>query len=49
MDTNLTLSLQDRLGQFRSEGYAVAQRFSGEHAISPSSASTMLARDFAGE
>lgn len=34
------------LAKFRREGYAAARQFSGDQAIEPSMASTMLARDF---
>ncbi len=47
LDTQRIGNLHERLEQFRTEGYAIAQRSTGPDALSPSSASTMLARDFA--
>ena len=47
LDTRRIGDLHPRLENFRTEGYAIAQRNAGPDALSPSSASTMLARDFA--
>lgn len=38
--------LSSKLGEFRKEGFAYAKKYNGKHAIEPSVASTMLARDF---
>ena len=47
LDTNRIDGLQQKLDAFRAEGYRIAQRNAGANALNPSSASTMLARDFA--
>lgn len=47
LDTQRIGDLPASLLRFRNEGYAIAQRNAGPDALSPSSASTMLARDFA--
>lgn len=49
LDTRRIGDLHERLDRFRTEGYAIARRNAGPDALSPSSASTMLARDFAPE
>lgn len=49
LDTRRIGNLHQRLETFRAEGYAIARRNAGPDALDPSSASTMLARDFAQE
>lgn len=49
LDTRRIDDLQRRLEAIRTEGYRIAQRNAGPDALTPSSASTMLARDFAGD
>jgi len=46
IDTSKIFSYSKMLAQYRNEGYGAAKKFSGEDAIEPSIASTMLARDF---
>ncbi len=46
IDTNSITKYRDMLSRFRQEGYETAKRFSGDDAIKPSIASTMLKRDF---
>ena len=46
IDTSKIFSYSEMLAQYRTEGYEAAKKFSGEDAIEPSIASTMLARDF---
>ncbi|OIN95023.1 MAG: hypothetical protein AUJ48_04055 [Deltaproteobacteria bacterium CG1_02_45_11] len=46
IDTSSITDYKDMLTKFRNEGYETAKRFSGDDAIQPSVASTMLARDF---
>ncbi|QJP93748.1 hypothetical protein C6Y56_03800 [Pseudomonas fluorescens] len=45
-DTQTLTNYDEMLARFRREGYAAARQFSGDQAIEPSMASTMLARDF---
>lgn len=49
LDTHRIGDLHQSLELFRAEGYQIAQKNSGPNALTPSSASTMLARDFAPE
>ncbi|MEZ9472163.1 hypothetical protein AB4211_17675 [Vibrio lentus] len=46
IDTSRIGDYSEMLARYRDQGYAAAKRFSGENAIEPSVASTMLARDF---
>lgn len=46
IDTSKITTYSDMLATYREEGYEVAKGFSGGDAIKPSTASTMLTRDF---
>jgi hypothetical protein len=46
IDTSKIGAYSEMLAKYRSEGYEAAKNFSGDDAIEPSVASTMLARDF---
>ena len=46
IDTSSITKYSKMLASYRTEGYALAKQYSGEDAIKPSVASTMLVRDF---
>ncbi len=48
INTSNISTYSDMLARYRDEGFAAAKKFSGQDAIEPSVASTMLARDFQG-
>jgi hypothetical protein len=45
-NTQTLTNYDEMLARFRREGFAAAKQFSGDQAVEPSIASTMLARDF---
>jgi hypothetical protein len=46
IDTSRISTYNEMLEKYRNEGFSAEKKFSGEDAIEPSTASTMLARDF---
>lgn len=46
IDTSQITAYSSMLDRYKNEGYEAAKRFSGKDAVTPSVASTMLARDF---